>query len=154
MNDTLLYLNLNNTELSRESGRYILDMLRHNHKLILIDIERNPNIDYDTAREIQEKLMENKRLYDLERRREWKERKDLVDEEVNLELINRALEEEVVTVKEMQKKAQEIQLKREQIYVENLKKQEEDRKKMEKKIEKEAIQRAKNRKRKTSPKKK
>lgn len=153
VNDTLMYLNLNNTELTSISGLNILSMLQHNKKLILLDIERNSSIDYDTARKIQDRLMENKALYDKERRREWQDRKELADEEVNLELINRARQEEILTVKEMQKRAQDIQLQREQIYVENQKKQEEERKRMEKKIEKEATQRAKNRKRKASPKK-
>jgi hypothetical protein len=124
-----------------------LDMLQHNDKIIMIDIERNANIEYDTARHIQDKLIQNKALYDLERRREWQDRKELAEEEVNLGLINRARHEEITTVKEIQKRAQEIQLKREQIYVESVKQEEENRKRMEKKIEKEATQRAKNRKR-------
>lgn len=147
MNDTLLYLNLNNTELTASSGYAILNMLRHNKKIILIDIERNPKIDYETSRAIQDHLAANRALFDKERRREWKERKDMTEEENNLNLISRAREEEITTVKEIQKKAQEIQLVREQIYVESLKRQEEDRKKMEKKIEKEALMRAKNKKR-------
>lgn len=122
-------------------------MLRHNNKLILIDIERNPKIDYETARAIQDKLTANKALFDKERRREWKERNDMTAEEINLKLISRAREEEIATVKDIQKKAQELQLVREQIYVESIKRQEEDRKKQEKKIEKEALQRAKMKKR-------
>jgi hypothetical protein len=145
-NDTLMYLNLNNTELSATSGHHILNMLKHNKKLILMDIERNPKIDYDTARAIQDHLAANKTLYDQERRREWQERKDLSSEEHNLNLIKRAREEEIITIKEIQKKAQEIQLVREQIYVESIKRQEEERKKIEKKIEKEALMRAKNKK--------
>lgn len=147
VNDTLLYLNLNNTELSANSGHAILNMLRHNKKLILLDIERNPKIDYETARAIQDHLVANKALFDKERRREWKERKDMTAEELNLNLISRARDEEITTVKEIQKKAQEIQLVREQLYVENVKRQEEERKKAEKKIEKEALMRAKNKKR-------
>lgn len=118
-------------------------MLQHNHKLILIDIERNPKIEYETARAIQDKLMQNKALFDKERRREWKERKEMTAEEENLNLITRARQEEIVTVKEIQRQAQETQLVREQIYVESIKRQEEERKKMEKKIEKEALMRAK-----------
>lgn len=147
MNDTLLYLNLNNTDLSSTSGHAILNMLRHNKKIIMIDIERNPKVDYDTVRAIQDNLVSNKELYDRDRRREWCERKDMTAEEFNLNLISRAREEEITTVKEIQKKAQEIQLVREQIYVENIKRQEEQRKKGEKKIEKEALMRAKGKKR-------
>ena len=152
INDTLTYLNLNNTELTDNCGKMLLDMLWTNKKIILIDFEKNPNIDYDTAREIQDRLIANKKIYDYGRRREWAERKDMTFEETNLNLINRAREEEIVTVKDIQKKAQELQLVREQIYVESIKRQEEERKKLEKKIEKEALQRAKKPKRKPKPK--
>lgn len=120
----------------------------------MIDIEKNSRINYDTARAIQDKLNKNRELWKYERKREWTERKELTNEETNIRQINQARKEEVVTVKEIQAKAQDLQLKREQLFVENLKKQEEDRKKLEKKLEKEAIVRAKARKRNTSPKKK
>ena len=129
-------------------------MLQKNKKLIMIDIEKNSRINYDTARAIQDKLNKNRELWKYERKREWTERKELTNEETNIRQINQARKEEVVTVKEIQAKAQDLQLKREQLFVENLKKQEEDRKKLEKKLEKEAIVRAKARKRNTSPKKK
>lgn len=124
-----------------------MNMLKHNKKIILLDIERNPKIDYETARAIQDHLVANKALFDKERKREWQERQDMTSEEKNLNLISRARDEEITTVKEIQKKAQDLQLVREQIYVESLKRQEEDRKKQEKKIEKEALMRAKNKKR-------
>jgi len=135
---------LDNMEYSNEFG---------NKKLILIDIEKNPNISYETARSIQDKLMRNRRIYNEERRREWKERKELRHEEENIGMIVKAREEEIRTVKEIQKAAQERQLKREQIYVETLKKEEEERRRMEKKIEKEALIRAKAKKRRKPAKK-
>lgn len=153
-NTYLNVLNLNNTQLTQQSGETIDKMLDFNKKLILIDVEKNPNIGYDTIRSIQDKMRRNREQYQQERKREWKERKELIAEEENITLIARARDEEVKTVQKIQREARETQLKREQIWVESLKQQEEDRKKMEKKIEKEALLRAKTKKRGKSKKKK
>lgn len=152
-NGYLNILSLNNTQLTQKSGEAIEHMLDFNKKLILIDIEKNPLISYDTIRSIQDKQRRNRTNYELERKREWKERKQLMAEEENIRLITRAREDEIQTVQRIQREAGEIQLKREQIWVESLKQQEEDRKRMEKKIEKEALQRAKTKKRRVVKKK-
>ena len=132
----------------------INEMLDVNKSIILIDIEKNPLISHEVVRSIQDKLVRNKVHHVEERKREWKERKELTYEEDNIKKIIHARDEEIKTVKEIQKKAQEIQLKREQIYIETLKRQEEDRKKYEQKLEKEALLRAKGKKRRTTKKKK
>ena len=128
-------------------------MLQVNKKITMIDLESNPKLSYDMVRSIQDRLVENRNEWKLERKREWNERKELTAEETNIRKIVEAREEEIRTVKDIQAKAQDLQLKREQIFVETLKKQEEERKKLEKKLEKEALMRAKN-KRRASPKKK
>ena len=128
-------------------------MLQVNKKITMIDLESNPKLSYDMVRSIQDRLVENRNEWKRERKREWNERKELTAEETNIRKIVEAREEEIRTVKDIQAKAQDLQLKREQIFVETLKKQEEERKKLEKKLEKEALMRAKN-KRRASPKKK
>lgn len=128
-------------------------MLLVNKKITMIDLESNPKLSYDMVRSIQDRLVENRNEWKRERKREWNERKELTAEETNIRKIVEAREEEIRTVKDIQAKAQDLQLKREQIFVETLKKQEEERKKLEKKLEKEALMRAKN-KRRASPKKK
>lgn len=153
LNTTLNILNLNNTQLTKESGRMLDEMLDTNKKLIMIDIEKNPQIQYETVRSIQDKLARNKKMNLDERKREWKERKELKAEEENIRLISKARLDEIQTVHRIQREAREIQLKREQIYVESIKQQEEDRKKLEKKIEKEALIRAKTKKKRPAKKK-
>lgn len=152
-NDTVSYLSLNNCQLSDTAGKLIERMLLLNKKITMIDLESNPKLSYDMVRAIQDRLVENRNEWTRERKREWNERKELTAEELNIRKIVEAREEEIRTVKDIQAKAQDLQLKREQIFVETLKKQEEERKKLEKKLEKEALMRAKN-KRRASPKKK
>lgn len=146
MNDTLIYLNLNNTQLTANEGMEISRMLDVNKTLILVDVEKNPLIPHDVVRAIQDKCNRNKAHHMAERKAEWKERKELLYEEENITKIVQAREEEIRNVKDIQTRAQELQLKREQLYVEALKSQEEARIRMEKKIEKEALQRAKGKK--------
>lgn len=129
-------------------------MLLINKKITMIDLEGNPKLSYEMVRSIQDRLVENRNEWNRERKREWNERKELTSEETNIRKIVEAREEEIRTVKEIQAKAQDLQLKREQIFVETLKKQEDERRKLEKKLEKEALMRAKNKRRGGSPKKK
>lgn len=129
-------------------------MLLINKKITMIDLEGNPKLSYEMVRSIQDRLVENRNEWNRERKREWNERKELTAEETNIRKIVEAREEEIRTVKEIQAKAQDLQLKREQIFVETLKKQEDERRKLEKKLEKEALMRAKNKRRGGSPKKK
>ena len=110
-------------------------MLDVNKTLILVDVEKNPLIPHDVVRAIQDKCNRNKAHHMAERKAEWKERKELQYEEDNITKIVQAREEEIRNVKDIQTRAQELQLKREQLYVEALKGQEEARIRMEKKIE-------------------
>ena len=53
-NKTLLYLNLNSTELDAECGEDLRRALEVNNVLILLDVERNPRMRLDDVRAIQD----------------------------------------------------------------------------------------------------
>lgn len=119
-NDTLLSLNLNNTCLTENSGQIILEALMENHHLINLDIEMNPNLRLEDVREIQSKLMENHQRYKDVRTREWKQRKQMIYEEKNTKAIKTRYDEELKDIKEIIKNAQELQLKREELYLQSV----------------------------------
>lgn len=143
LNTTVSYLNLNNTCLTNKSAELIRQMLEINDRIIHIDIEKNPLIKLDTARAIQKKLLFNRELFTSTRKAEWQERKEMIYEEGNIKKMYDAREEELRSIKEIQRTALDKQMKREMIFMETLKEKDEDRKRMEKKIAKEAIIRAK-----------
>ena len=116
-NDTLTSLNLNNTGLTEKSGARILDTLRHNKKIIMLDIEQNPNISLNTVRSIQECIADNNRLWREVRTKEWKERKRLIAEEKNTKMINAAREKEVNEIKRILSEARQDQLSREELWI-------------------------------------
>jgi hypothetical protein len=68
-NDTLLSLNLNNTNLDEKAGAAIVNALEENESLIMLDIENNPRISLHDVRRVQELLKRNKKAYDDERYR-------------------------------------------------------------------------------------
>lgn len=146
-NDTLMHLNLNNTGLTETSGNAILYALKANKKIIMLDIEKNPKIRLDTVREIQKQLLENNKIWRAIRKKEWQERKIMINEEENTKKINKMREEEVDTIKRILREARMDQLKREELWIKAMKERDEDRAKREKKIEKEADARAKKKKR-------
>ncbi|KAM3126816.1 hypothetical protein pb186bvf_021090, partial [Paramecium bursaria] len=81
-NDTLLYLNLCNCRLDEECGKKLVEALKENTTLICVDIEENSEMGLREIREIQDlSLKRNKKEYDDERYREFKERKRLSKEE-------------------------------------------------------------------------
>ena len=136
-NDTLICLNLNNCNLTRHVGKALVQATRENSKIINLDIERNPQLDIDDVREIQKNLEENHAHYLEERKREWQERRNLKGEEVNINNIHKARMIEVDIIDGIRVGAQEQQLKREEIFLKNKDELEEERRRMEKKLEKE-----------------
>lgn len=116
-NDTLMHLNLNNTGLTDTSGKVILNTLKVNKKIIMLDIEKNPFIKLDTVRKIQEQLQENNRIWTAIRKKEWNERKKLIKEEDNTYEINKMREEEIETIKRILKEAKMDQLQREELWI-------------------------------------
>lgn len=51
-NDTLVSLNLNNTSLTSRSGLDIKRGMQNNKKIIMLDIEKNPDLELDDVRDI------------------------------------------------------------------------------------------------------
>ena len=105
--------------------------------MINLDIERNPQLDIDDVRAIQKNLEENHRHYLEERKREWQERKNLSGEEQNIKRIHKARQEEIGTIEGIRLAAEQQQLAREEIFLKNTDEGEEERRRMEKKLEKE-----------------
>jgi ABC-type iron transport system FetAB ATPase subunit len=66
-NDTLLSLNLNNTNLDEKAGMALVRALEENESIIMLDIENNPKIGLTDVRRVQELLKRNKKSYDDER---------------------------------------------------------------------------------------
>ena len=79
-NDTLLFLNLSETQIGDSSGEQILKMLDVNRTLIMINLQQN-DIGFKCLRQIQDKLFKNRKLFEEERIFEFKERDFLRNEE-------------------------------------------------------------------------
>lgn len=79
-NDTLLFLNLSETQIGDSSGEQILKMLDINRTLIMVNLQHN-DIGFECLRQIQEKLTRNRKLFEEERIFEFKERDFLKNEE-------------------------------------------------------------------------
>lgn len=72
-----------NNELDDKCGQLFREKLEHNYTLIDFDFSNN-NFTLEDSREIQLYLKRNKALYDGERLKEWKERKDMRGEDEQL----------------------------------------------------------------------
>lgn len=119
-NDSLLCLNLNSCNLSKNAGKALKEALLENKKLINLDIERNPLLDHEDVRDIQKILNENCIEYRAERKREWQERNMLKGEENNLKEIITARNTEMNTIEKIRTDAESKQLQREQIFLDNV----------------------------------
>lgn len=141
-NDTLVTLNLNNCNITRNAGKALKAALQENKKLINQDIEKNPNIEIEDVREIQRCLDENYVAYRAERKREWQERKCLIEEKDGITKMLQARDDELKKIEEIRKEAEETQLKREEIFLANQADNEEKRRRLEKKYQQEMETRA------------
>ena len=121
VNDTLTTLNLNSTSLTDTSAAYIDKALNENHSLIYLDLEMNPGIELRSIRNIQKKVERNQQKYRQERKYEWQQRKNIEKEQKNIQDINKAREQEIRLIKDIQANADERQMKREQIFLERVK---------------------------------
>jgi hypothetical protein len=83
-NKSLISLNLCNNQLEPPSGEQIKNNLESNWTLMDFDYSMN-NFSIDDSRAIQELLKRNKRKYDSDRLREWKERKRMKAEDAELQ---------------------------------------------------------------------
>ena len=79
-NTTLLSLNLGNNKLDEHIGRQFVDCLQKNHALIDFEFAWN-NFRLEDIRRLQDLLRRNKAEYDTARLKEWKERKQMRDED-------------------------------------------------------------------------
>jgi hypothetical protein len=83
-NTTLLSLNLANNQIDQKCGAIFVEKLKNNFTLIDFDFSRNKDIKLEDSRQIQLYLKRNKALYDAERLKEWKERKNMRTEDEKL----------------------------------------------------------------------
>jgi len=79
-NQKLLVMNLGNTGLTAQSGHLISEAMKENKTLISLEISGN-DLPVEEIRSIQDSLMRNKKAYDEERLREFKERKMMNEED-------------------------------------------------------------------------
>lgn len=85
-NKTLISLNLANNQLEQPCGDQFKNNLENNFSLIDFDYSLN-NFALEDSRRIQDLLRRNKKKYDEERLREWKERKRMkAEDEALMEL--------------------------------------------------------------------
>lgn len=105
VNKTLLVLNLARTGINKSGAEYLVEAMKVNNTLISMDLMEN-NLTVLQTREIKEYLNRNKKAYDDERLREFKERKMMNEED----LANKNL----VDIEEKKKEEEEIQKKNRQ----------------------------------------
>jgi hypothetical protein len=146
-NDTLTHLSLYNTSLSESAGQLILEMLQTNQSLILLDIEKNPDMKLLTVRNIQTKVKANYDKWRELRFGEWTQRKILKAQEEEIKAIRTVRETEEAEIMRIVDEAKLRQSRREELWIQEINDKAEDRRRKEKKIEKEALGRAKKKKR-------
>jgi hypothetical protein len=140
-NDSLIYLSLAHTKLTAKSAPFLLNLMQTNKSLIMLDLNGN-KIPFEAIRFIQERLVANRKEYEKERIFEYQERQNIKNQdidlrEINQEQINRGLE-----IADIKAKVDEHQLWRERLYAEEVEKQEEFDRRLERRLEKEANVRA------------
>ena len=146
-NDTLTHLSLYNTSLTDSAGKLILDMLEHNESLILLDIEKNPEIKLETIRKIQIKVKANYDKWRQLRFGEWTQRKILKAQEEEIKDIREVREKEEAEIRRILDEAKQRQATREELWIHEMNEKAEERRRKERKVEKEALARAKKKKR-------
>lgn len=75
-NHSLLSLNLSNNMMDERCGQIIREKLENNFTLINFDFSMN-HFTMEDSRAIQELLIRNKAMFDAERLKEWRERKNM-----------------------------------------------------------------------------
>jgi hypothetical protein len=106
MNKTLLSLNLANCQMDERCGAKWMETTRINWDLIDFEFGFN-KFTLEQVRTIQDNLRRNKRKYDEDRLREWRERKLMNEEDIRLK--NLYLEEQARKEQErMEEEAREL----------------------------------------------
>jgi len=116
-NNTLMSLSLHNTSLTENCGNHIVNCLKVNRKIIMLDVEKNPNLSIEAVRSIQELLIRNYNETEEISTKEWMERKELIFEEDNTKKIRDYYEREVDIMNKIVDDAQAQQLKREELFL-------------------------------------
>lgn len=137
VNQSMLFLNLSLTNLTPNCGNYIIDMLTKNKTLIMIHLQGN-KLSHDSMKKIQELLIENRKSFENERILETEERNNMFGELMNLEKIEKAIKKKKSEVNMIVDKINQKQLWREEMFVEEIEKQDEAEMRLMKKLEKEA----------------
>lgn len=141
-NTTLLSLNLANCNLDKQCSSALADALDVNKSLIMLELSGNPGLFYKDVLRIQESLKRNKAEYDKERFKEFVERKRAKMEEDNTVLLRQQDEEGKMAVELVHQRIEDMEKKRARAFQERVDREEEEKRKMIEKLEKEAKIRA------------
>lgn len=101
-NNSLLHLNLANNGMNEECGERFVQATEVNTTLISFEFGFNQFL-LEQVRAIQENLKRNKAAYDEERFREWKERKQMAEEERSMRILVTAEQTEDMMKEEAEK---------------------------------------------------
>jgi len=141
-NTTLITLNLSNCNLNRECSGALADAMEINKTVIMLELQGNPLMHFKDVLRIQESLKRNKKEYDLERMKEWQERRRAKMEEENIILLRQQDEEGKMAIEMIHGRIDDMEKKRSRLFQERVDKEEEEKRKMIEKLEKEAKIRA------------
>jgi len=139
-NKALLFLNLAGTRLKDVHGKALLEMLRTNKTLIMVHLQGN-GLAFDTIRQIQACLIENRKHFERERIFETEERQSLRREMNVLDSLNATMAAKDREIQEMRAQVEQRQLQREELFLEEQLQTEEADFRVMKRLEKEATTR-------------
>jgi hypothetical protein len=137
-NESLVYLNMADCNLNQEAGKHLLKAMETNKNLIMLDLERNFNLDFEDVRKIQQKLQQNFQYHKNRRLKEFQERKKMkqnIDDKTQKEEILKQEKKKVETIKASVK---EIQKLKEQIFFEEQEKLKSEKEILKNKLDKDA----------------
>jgi hypothetical protein len=141
VNNSVMYVSLAHTKLTAKSAPYIMSMIKENKSLIMLDLNGN-KLPLDCLRKVQEVLTANRKEYEKERMFEFEERRNIKDQDLKLREINQSVLNRDTEIDHIKKGISEKQIWREKLYDEELEKAEENERRLEKRIEKDANARA------------
>ena len=140
-NDSLIYLSLAHTKLTVASAPSLVNLMQTNKSLIMLDLNGN-KIPFEAIRFIQEKLLANRKEYEKERVFEYEERQNIKNQDIKLREINQEQINRSKEIASIKAKVDQHQVWREKLYAEEIEKQEELDRRLERRLEKEAYVRA------------
>ena len=141
-NTGLNYINLAYCKISNEHLDKIIELLKVNKNIIMLDVTGNFRLNYKKLREIQNLLVRNREEFDQEKRFEWEERKEMNRQHEQLSEINEIKKNNQDLLLDIKNKEEEKQFWRQKLIEEQLEKQKVDDYRSAKKLEKEMMIRA------------